>query len=111
MYHFGVVVEENIIGFIAEAEQEAALKKDAAEQSAAEIVAAAEKRATELARESEAELKRLREETLRGAEERAVTAYRATLEKSRADAAAYADKILSANSDEAVSEIVGRLLK
>lgn len=104
-------MEENIIAFIAEAEREAASKKDAAERKAAEIAAAAEKRATELARESEAQLKRLREETLRGAEERADSEYRVTLEKSRADAAAYADKILSLHSDEAASEIVGRLLK
>ena len=104
-------MEENIIGFIAEAEEKAASKKNAAESKAAEIVAAAEKRAGEIAKESEGALKRLREDALRGAEERAVTEYRAALEESRADAAAYADKILSANSDEAVAEIVGRLIK
>ena len=104
-------MEENIIDFIAQAEREAASKKDAAEKNAAEIVAAAERRATEIAKQSEGELKRLREDTLRGAEERASSEYRASLDESRAQAAAYADAALKQYSDEAVSEIVGRLLK
>lgn len=103
-------MEENIIGFIAEAEMAAAEKKAQAQAEAAEIVAAAEKHAAEIAKSSEAECARLREETVKTAEENARLAYDKAIATAHAEATEYADGLLK-NASSHVFDIVGRLTK
>ena len=103
-------MDESIVSLIAQAEKEAASRKEAAELQAAQIVAAAEKKSMEIAKESEAALKALREQTLQNTEEQASQEYRIALDKARSEAKDYADAILS-RADNAVLEIVGRILK
>lgn len=103
-------MEENIIGMIAKAEEEAAARKAAAQLRAAEIVAEAEKGASQYAKESAQAIKQLREQSLRAAEERATSEYDAVLKNRRVMAKQYADTVLG-RADEYVTEIVGRLTK
>lgn len=103
-------MEENIIGYIAEAERQAAEKKAQAQAEAAEIVAAAERQAAEIAKSSEAECALLREQTVKVAEEHARASYDGALSGAHAEAKEYADGLLK-NAGGHVADIVGRLTK
>ena len=103
-------MEENIVNLISEAENKALARKAQAQAEAAEIVAAAEAEARRISKASETECANLRRETLNAAEARAASDYAAALDKSRAEAAKYAEELLK-QSDKWVLEIVGRLNK
>lgn len=103
-------MEENIIGFIAKAEEQAAAKKAQAQTEAAEIISAAEKKAQEISKASDSECALLREKTIKKAEEQAETSYQKTIADSYLKAKEYADSRIE-RSGEIVLDIVGRLLK
>ncbi len=103
-------MEENVIGLIAEAEENAARTKERAEARAAVIAAAAEAEAAQISSASEAECRQLREEGIRNAELAAEEEYGRTLAAARLEAKRYADGLLG-HTDGYVADIVGRLTK
>ena len=103
-------MEENIIGLIAKAEEEAAAKKAQAQTEAAEIIAAAEKKAQEISKSSDSECALLREKTLKSAEEKADLNYQKAIADSYSAAKAYAESHLE-RAEGFVLDIVGRLTK
>ena len=103
-------MEENIIGFIAQAEDKAAATKAQAQAEAAEIIAAAERQAQEISKSSDSECAKLRENMLKSAEDEAALNYRKVIADSYAAAKDYADSHLE-RAEGFVLDIVGRLLK
>ena len=99
---------EEIIKSITEAEEKATDMKTAAYARAAEIAAQAEIRAAEIARSSEEVCKAYRETQLKGAEADAQKKYLAALAEKRAEAEAYAARLLE-NTELPVSKIVRRV--
>lgn len=99
---------EDIIKSVTEAERAAAEIRSAANIRAAEIAAAAEKRAAEIERSSEEVCKAYRETQAKAAEADAEKAYFSFLTQKRAEAKAYADRLLE-NTELPVSRIVGRI--
>lgn len=99
---------EEIIKSITEAEEKAADMKTAAYARAAEIAAQAEIRAAEIARSSEEVCKAYRETQLKAAEADAQKKYLAALAEKRAEAEAYAARLLE-NTELPVSKIVRRV--
>ena len=103
-------MEENIIGLIKKAEEQAAARKAQAQLDAAEIVTAAEKASAEMSKASEENTKVYIEQSLKEAEARADEDYLVALQKSRESAEQAATELLE-YADIYVTEIVGRLTK
>lgn len=103
-------MEDNILGYIAEAESRAAEMKAQATEQAAKIIAEAEKCAADIARSSEQECASFRERSLKNAENKAAADYEKAIGESRAAAKSYAESLLKIASIH-VSGIVGRLTK
>lgn len=99
---------DEIIRSITEAESAAAEIKAAANVRAAEIAAQAEARAAEIEKSSEEVCKAYRETQAKAAEADAEKAYLSALAEKRAEAKAYADRLLE-NAELPVSKIVGRI--
>ncbi len=100
---------EEILKSIAEAEEEASKRKEAASKEAADILSAAEEAARKTERQAEADLKTYRLNALHEAEESAEKAYSNTLALCKSESEKYADEVLK-NTAEAVKKIVGRVL-
>lgn len=103
-------MEENIIGEIAKAEEEAVERRSAGEERAAALLAEAAKRAGEIVRAAETDCAVLRADGIRRAEAEASAAYERTLGLAETEAKEYADGVL-AHTDVYVAEIVGRIAK
>ena len=103
-------MEENIIGEIAKAEEEAAKRKSAGMERAAALLSEAEKSASELLKAAETDCAMLRADGIRKAEAEASAEYDRTVALAARNAKEYADGLL-AHTDVAVAEIVGRLTK
>ena len=103
-------MEDNILGYIAEAESRAAEMKAQAQEHAASIIAEAEKTAADIARSSERDCASFREESLKRAESKAAADYDKKISDSRAEAQSYAQSVLKFASIH-VGSIVGRLTK
>ncbi|MDE6504448.1 MAG: hypothetical protein K2L42_01090 [Clostridia bacterium] len=99
-----------ILKEITAAEEKAAQIKSEALARAAKIAEDAEAAAAAIAKRSEAECKTYRESSLRKAESDGEKLYLAETDKKRAEAKAYADKVIS-ESGGAVNEIAGRITR
>ena len=99
---------EEIIKSITASEAQASERKARAYERAAEIASEAEVRAAEIAKSSEEVCKAYRETQLKNAEAEADRQYCATLAKKRAEAEAYAARLM-AGLERPVSKIVRRI--
>ena len=103
-------MEENIIQSIAKAEEQAAEMRAQAQAEANKIAADAERSAAEILKNAEGDCVKLREKTIKAAEERAVADYDKAIENSRAEAENYADGLIK-SADNLVTDIIGRIVK
>lgn len=101
---------QEIINSINEAEAKAAEIKADALQQAAKIAEVAETRCTEIAKLSEAECKALRENSIKAAEEEALSKYESEIAAKKAEAAEFRAERLK-NTDEIVNAIVRRVAR
>lgn len=103
-------MEENLVEKITAAEEQAAELKTKAQAEAEKLIAEAERKAAEILKKSEADCNLLRENTLAQAAEKAEADYRSVIGKTKKEAKAYADGLIS-RAEIQVGEIVGRLTK
>ena len=103
-------MEQSIVNYISEAEQQAAEIKTQGAKEAGEILAEAEELAQSIARDAEAELAKYRETSLARAEAKSCEDYDAQIAACRKEAADYADSLLK-NTEAHVVDIIGRIAK
>lgn len=101
---------EEILESITQAEEKASLIKEEALKKAGEIAAKAADEAGLILKRSESEIRLYRERTLQQAAAEGEKRYNDALEKTRAEAKAYADGIIK-KTDGTSSEIVGRITR
>lgn len=105
-----VDMEQSIVNYISEAEQQAAEIKSQGAKEAGEILARAEELAQDIARDTEANLAKYRETSFARAEEKACEDYDAQIAACRKEAANYADSLLK-DTEVYVIGIIGRTAK